>query len=178
MIELSPLARPYAKAIFSAALDVGNHETVAKDLALLSAVSQTQEVTRLIEDPELSKDKIAQTIIGLADGEVDKLANKMLELLADNKRLNLIEAINTSYQELLEQHNNTSSIVVNVANQPSEENKNMIIEKLLSEHGEGSNIEFSEDPSIMGGLSIKIGDETLDLSIRGKVKKLVNQLNF
>jgi F-type H+-transporting ATPase subunit delta len=156
----------------------GNHETVAKDLALLSAVSQTQEVTRLIEDPELSKDKIAQTIIGLADGEVDKLANKMLELLADNKRLNLIEAINTSYQELLEQHNNTSSIVVNVANQPSEDNKNMIIEKLLSEHGEGSNIEFSEDPSIMGGLSIKIGDETLDLSIRGKVKKLVNQLNF
>ena len=178
MIELSPLARPYAKAIFSAALDVGNHEAVAKDLALLSAVSQTQEVTRLIEDPELSKDKIAQTIIGLADGEVDKLANKMLELLADNKRLNLIEAINTSYQELLEQHNNTSSIVVNVANQPSEDNKNMIIEKLLSEHGEGSNIEFSEDPSIMGGLSIKIGDETLDLSIRGKVKKLVNQLNF
>ena len=178
MIELSPLARPYAKAIFSAALDVGNHETVAKDLALLSAVSQTQEVTRLIEDPELSKDKIAQTIIGLADGEVDKLANKMLELLADNKRLNLIEAINTSYQELLEQHNNTSSIVVNVANQPSEDNKNMIIEKLLSEHGEGSKIEFSEDPSIMGGLSIKIGDETLDLSIRGKVKKLVNQLNF
>jgi F-type H+-transporting ATPase subunit delta len=178
MIELSPLARPYAKAIFSAALDVGNHERVAKDLALLSAVSQTQEVSRLIEDPELSKDKIAQTIIGLADGEVDKLANKMLELLADNKRLNLIEAINTSYQELLEQHNNTSSIVVNVANQPSEDNKNMIIEKLLSEHGEGSNIEFSEDPSIMGGLSIKIGDETLDLSIRGKVKKLVNQLNF
>ena len=178
MIELSPLARPYAKAIFSAALDVGNHEIVAKDLALLSAVSQTQEVSRLIEDPELSKDKIAQTIIGLADGEVDKLANKMLELLADNKRLNLIEAINTSYQDLLEQHNNTSSIVVNVANQPSEDNKNMIIEKLLSEHGEGSNIEFSEDPSIMGGLSIKIGDETLDLSIRGKVKKLVNQLNF
>ena len=178
MIELSPLARPYAKAIFSAALDTGAHEAAAKDLALLSAVSQTQEVSRLIEDPELSKEKIAQIIIGLADGEVGNLANKMLELLADNKRLNLIEAINTSYQELLEQHNKTSSIVVNVANQPSEDNKNIIIEKLLAEHGEGSKIEFSEDPSIMGGLSIKIGDETLDLSIRGKVKKLVNQLNF
>ena len=178
MIELSPLARPYAKAIFSAALDAGTHETVAQDLALLSAVSQTKEVSRLIEDPELSKEKIAQIIIDLADGEVGNLTNKMLELLADNKRLNLIEAINTSYQELLEQHNKTSSIVVNVANQPSEDNKNIIIEKLLAEHGEGSKIEFLEDPSIMGGLSIKIGDETLDLSIRGKVKKLVNQLNF
>ena len=178
MIELSPLARPYAKAIFTSALDAGNHEMVARDLALLSAVSNTKEVSSLIEDPELSKEKIAQIIIGLADGEICDLSNKMLELLADNKRLNLIEAINTSYQQLLEQHSNTSSIVVNVANQPSEDNKNIIIEKLLAEHGEGSNIEFSEDPSIMGGLSIKVGDETLDLSIKGKVKKLVNQLNF
>ena len=178
MIELSPLARPYAKAIFAAALDADNHEMVARDLALLSEVSNTKEVSSLIEDPELSKEKIAQIIIGLAAGEISDLSNKMLELLADNKRLNLIEAIYTSYQQLLEQHSNTSSIIVNVANQPSEHNKNIIIEKLLAEHGEGSNIEFSEDPSIMGGLSIKVGDETLDLSIKGKVKKLVNQLNF
>ena len=178
MIELSPLARPYAKAIFGAALDAGSHELIAKDLALLSAVSQTTEVSSLIEDPAFSKEQIAQTIIGLADDEIGGLSIKMLELLAENKRLNLIAAINTSYQELLEQHNKTSSIVVNVANQPSEDNKQMIVEKLLAEHGEGSNIEFLEDPSIMGGLSIKIGDETLDLSIRGKVKKLVNQLNF
>jgi F-type H+-transporting ATPase subunit delta len=178
MIELSPLARPYAKAIFAAALDKGNEELIAKDLILLSAVSQTTEVSSLIEDPELSKEQIAQTIIGLADDEIGGLSIKMLELLAENKRLNLIAAINTSYQELLEQHNNTSSIVVNVADQPSEDNKQTIVEKLLAEHGEGSNIEFLEDPSIMGGLSIKIGDETLDLSIRGKVKKLVNQLNF
>ena len=178
MIELSPLARPYAKAIFAAALDKGNQELIAKDLVLLSAVSQTTEVSSLIEDPELSKEQIAQTIISLADDEIGGLSIKMLELLAENKRLNLIAAINTSYQELLEQHNNTSSIVVNVADQPSEENKQTIVEKLLAEHGEGSNIEFLEDPSIMGGLSIKIGDETLDLSIKGKVKKLVNQLNF
>ena len=178
MIELSPLARPYAKAIFTAALDDGKHESGAQDLALLSAVSKTKEVASLIQDPQLSKEKIANTIIGLADGEVGDLSNKMLELLADNKRLNLIEAINVSYQELLEQHNKTSSILVNVADQPSEDNKKIIIEKLLAEHGEGSYIEFSKDPSIMGGLSIKIGDETLDLSIRGKVKKLVNQLNF
>jgi F-type H+-transporting ATPase subunit delta len=178
MIELSPLARPYAKAIFSAALDTGNHEAVSKDLALLSLVSQTKEVSSLIENPELSKEKIAQTIIGLAESEIGDLTKKMLTLLAENKRLNLIEAINTSYQELLEQHNKISSIVVNVADQPSEDNKKIIVEKLLAEHGEGSKIEFSKNPSIMGGLSIKIGDETLDLSIRGKVKKLVNQLNF
>ena len=122
MIELSPLARPYAKAIFTAALDDGKQETVAQDLALLSVLSQTKEVASLIEDPQLSKEKIANTIISLTDGEVGDLPNKMLKLLADNKRLNLIEAINLSYQELLEQHNKTSSILVNVADQPSEDN--------------------------------------------------------
>lgn len=178
MIELSPLARPYAKAVFSAALDAGTQTEVAEQLKLLSVVSQTNEVSSLIEDPELSKEKIAKTIIDITEGEIGELAKKLLELLAENKRLNLIETINLSYQELLEQHNKTSSIIVNVANQPSDDNKKAIVEKLLVAHGEGSNIEFSEDPSIMGGLSIKIGDETLDLSIRGKVKKLVNQLNF
>ena len=178
MIELSPLARPYAKAVFSAALDAGTQTEVAEQLKLLSVVSHTNEVSSLIEDPELSKEKIAKTIIDITEGEIGELAKKLLELLAENKRLNLIKAINSSYQELLEQHNKTSSIIVNVANQPSDDNKKAIVEKLLAAHGEGSNIEFSEDPSIMGGLSIKIGDETLDLSIRGKVKKLVNQLNF
>ena len=50
--------------------------------------------------------------------------------------------------------------------------------KLVSAYGEGTNIFFKIDPNIMGGLSLKVGDETLDLSIRGKVKKLINQLNF
>ena len=76
MIELSPLARPYAKAIFAAALDKGNQELIAKDLVLLSAVSQTTEVSSLIEDPELSKEQIAQTIIGLADDEIGGSFNK------------------------------------------------------------------------------------------------------
>lgn len=63
MIELSPLARPYAKAVFSAALDIGQHNGVAAELSILSLISQTKEVTALIEDPGLSKQKIAQTII-------------------------------------------------------------------------------------------------------------------
>jgi F-type H+-transporting ATPase subunit delta len=62
MIELSPLARPYAKAVFTAALDIGQHNGVASELSILSLISQTKEVTALIEDPGLSKQKIAQTI--------------------------------------------------------------------------------------------------------------------
>ena len=56
--------------------------------------------------------------------------------------------------------------------------KESIEQKLKSTYGKDANIHFSKDPNMMGGLSVKIGDETLDLSIKGKINKLVNQLNF
>jgi F-type H+-transporting ATPase subunit delta len=65
-----------------------------------------------------------------------------------------------------------------VALYPRDSTKEHIEEKIKATYGNDANISFSKDPNIMGGLSIKIGDETLDLSIRGKVNKLVNQLNF
>ena len=98
--------------------------------------------------------------------------------MAENKRLNLLEPIYFIYQSLLEKHKEQNSIQVYVAVEPGEEAKNNIEKKLRSTYGKDANIYFSKDPKMMGGLSIKIGDETLDLSIRGKVNKLVNQLNF
>ena len=138
MIELSPLARPYAKAVFSAVLDIGKQGEVAKELSTLSSIAQTNEVTSLIADPELPKVKIAETIVSLLADQMGEISTKMIELLAENKRLNLIEAIYSSYQELLEEHNKTSSIVVNVANQPSDQNKAAIVEKLSASYGVGT----------------------------------------
>ncbi len=96
----------------------------------------------------------------------------------ENKRLNLLEPIYSIYQTLLEKHKEQNSIQVFVAVEPGNAAKESIEKKLRSTYGKDANIYFSKDPKMMGGLSIKIGDETLDLSIRGKVNKLVNQLNF
>ena len=112
------------------------------------------------------------------DKSISDTSKKLLEILSENKRLNLLETIYIIYQELLEEHKEQKSVEVFVAVDPGEEAKQNIEDKLKSTYGKDANIYFSKDPSMMGGLSIKIGDETLDLSIKGKVKKLVNQLNF
>jgi F-type H+-transporting ATPase subunit delta len=114
----------------------------------------------------------------LFEENISKTSQKLLEILAENKRLNLLESIYTIYQGLLEKHNNQKSIEVFVADDPSQDAKENIEQKLKLTYGKDAKIYFSKDPKMMGGLSIKIGDETLDLSIRGKVNKLVNQLNF
>ena len=79
---------------------------------------------------------------------------------------------------MLEEHKEQKSVEVMVAFDPSKDAEENIKNKLKIKYGDDANIFFSKDPQMMGGLSIKIGDEMLDLSVKGKIKKLVNQLTF
>ncbi len=178
MIELTPLARPYAKALFSAAVESNTIEEMALELKTMAIASKTEEVINTIENPVLSRQDLVGILLKLFDESVSDTSKKLIEILAENKRLNLLETIHSIYQQLLETHKEQKSVEVFVAVEPGEEAKGDIEQKLKLTYGKDANIFFSKDPSMMGGLSIKIGDETLDLSIRGKVKKLVNQLNF
>ena len=178
MIELTPLARPYAKAMFTSAVESNNIEDIASELKDMALASKTEEVVNTIENPALSRQDILGILTNLFDESISDKSKKLLEILAENKRLNLLETIFVIYKELLEEHKEQKSIEVLVATVPGNEAKDNIEQKLKLTYGKDAIINFIKDPTMMGGLSIKIGDETLDLSIRGKVKKLVNQLNF
>ena len=178
MIELTPLARPYAKALFASAVESNNLDEMANELKTIATASQTDGVKNTIENPALSRKEVVDILTKLFEESSSDTSKKLIEILAENKRLNLLEPIYSIYQTLLEKHKEQNSIQVFVAVEPGNEAKDSIEKKLRSTYGKDANIYFSKDPKMMGGLSIKIGDETLDLSIRGKVNKLVNQLNF
>ena len=178
MIELTPLARPYAKALFASAVESNNLDEMADELRTMATASQTDGVKNTIENPALSRKEVVDILTKLFEESSSDTSKKLIEILAENKRLNLLEPIYSIYQTLLEKHKEQKSIQVFVAVEPGNEAKDSIEKKLRSAYGKDANIYFSKDPKMMGGLSIKIGDETLDLSIRGKVNKLVNQLNF
>jgi F-type H+-transporting ATPase subunit delta len=178
MIELTPLARPYAKALFESAIESNSIDEMAGELKTMSAAAKTEGIINTIENPTLSRKEIVEILVNLFEESVSDTAKKLIEILAENKRLNLLEPIYSIYQDLLEKHKEQKSIEVFVAVEPGDEAKESIEQKLKSTYGKDANIYFSKDPTMMGGLSIKIGDETLDLSIKGKINKLVNQLNF
>lgn len=178
MIELTPLARPYAKAAFDAALDLNKLDETAKDLFNISLAAKEEHLAKVIEDPTLSKKDLENIFDKIFGEDIKAIPQKLLSVLIDNKRLNLLVPIYSIYKELLEAHKKQKSINVAVAQNPSDETKTLILQKLQSTYGSDANITFSNDPSIVGGLFLKIGDETLDLSIKGKINKLVNQLNF
>ena len=178
MIELTPLARPYAKAVFASALDTESIDEIKEELKTMALVSSTIEVKGMIEDPTLSNNEILNSLKILLEGTISKTSQSLLNVLAENNRFNLLEAIFEIYKEIVAKHKEQKSVEVFVATKPSSDTEETIKTRLVSTYGEGTNVEFKIDPNIMGGLSIKVGDETLDLSVKGKVKKLINQLNF
>ena len=178
MQDLVPLARPYAKAIFDAAVDSGSTSETQASLKSLAAGLKEKAITDLISSPTLSRSEILKKLTSIFDGEVNELVNNLLGALAENDRLEICPEISNLYESLLAEHNQQLDIDVSIPVDLGDESKEGLKQSILKKYGETSNINFLVDPAIMGGITIKIDDEILDLSIKGRVQKLVNELNI
>ena len=178
MQDLVPLARPYAKAIFDAAVDSGSTSETQASLKSLASGFKEKAITDLISSPTLSRSEILKKLTSIFDGEVNELVNNLLGALAENDRLEICPEISNLYESLLAEHNQQLDIDVSIPVDLGDESKEGLKQSILKKYGETSNINFLVDPAIMGGITIKIDDEILDLSIKGRVQKLVNELNI
>ena len=178
MQDLVPLARPYAKAIFDAAVDSGSTSETQASLKSLATGFKEKAITDLISSPTLSRSEILKKLTSIFDGEVNELVNNLLGALAENDRLEICPEISNLYESLLAEHNQQLDIDVSIPVDLGDESKEGLKQSILKKYGETSNINFLVDPAIMGGITIKIDDEILDLSIKGRVQKLVNELNI
>lgn len=177
LTDLTPQARPYAKALFQAALETQQEDAVANEVALLSQASQTDQIISMIEDP-MERQMVGATLKDLFKAELGELTANLLNVLTENNRVAMLPELYSAYLVLYEEHKKQKNISVRVPTGVSEAAKQVIKDKLLRKEGDSINIVFDEVDSLIGGFIIQSGDEVLDLSIKGRLKKLVNQLNI
>ena len=177
LTDLTPQARPYAKALFQAALETQQEDAVANEVALLSQASQTDQIISMIEDP-MERQMVGATLKDLFKAELGELTANLLSVLTENNRVAMLPELYSAYLVLYEEHKKQKNISVRVPIGVSEAAKQVIKDKLLRKEGDSTNIVFDEVDSLIGGFVIQSGDEVLDLSIKGRLKKLVNQLNI
>ncbi len=177
LTDLTPQARPYAKALFQAALETQQVDAVANEVALLSQASQTDQIVSMIEDP-MERQMVGATLKDLFKAELGELTANLLNVLTENNRVAMLPELYSAYLVLYEEHKKQKNISVRVPIGVSEAAKQVIKDKLLRKEGDSTNIVFDEVDSLIGGFVIQSGDEVLDLSIKGRLKKLVNQLNI
>tara|TARA_B100000941_G_scaffold277589_1_gene241231 strand:+ start:376 stop:909 length:534 start_codon:yes stop_codon:yes gene_type:complete len=177
MYDLKPQARPYAKAVFLAAVEERQINEMFGDLKILSEACSDSSINKLIESPE-EKTVVVSTLKSLFSSQPLKLTENLLDVLGENDRLNLLVAVAEIYENLMLKHNESKVIEVAAPSNLTETTKEIILNKLQDKYGDSSTISFSDDPDLKAGFVVKIGDEVLDLSIKGRIKKLINQLNI
>lgn len=94
----------------------------------------------------------------------------LLTVMSENGDLGHLGDVTEIYGELVAQHTDVITAEVTVAVPLTDELKAEIISKL--EHDFGKDVYLIEkvDPSIMGGLILKVGDERRDISVRSQLE--------
>ncbi len=176
--ELATIARPYARAVFSTALD--QPEGLAhwsRMLTLLSASVKESVVRAALDNPLLSGEDKAALLVDLLGDELGQDAKNFISVLADYDRIELLPEIAEMYQLLKANHEKTMEVEVTSAFEVTEAEKSALSEALQSRLQRMINLETSVDKSLLGGVVIKAEDTVIDNSVRGKLQKLSHALN-
>ena len=165
------LARPYARAIFE------HSEGLLEELRQVVNVIHQPNVTMLIDSPKLAYKEKSEMFIDLFQGEIQKKTAHFLRVLGSTKRLSLLPEILNEYKKLLAKKNKQSDVLITSAFKLNQSQEEEITGRLKKRYGENLTTKVEIDKTLIGGITIKSGDEVIDLSTKGKLLKLKKQIS-
>jgi len=177
MAESLTIARPYAEAAFRLARDLGALPSWSDALARLAAVASNDVARDLIGTPQLSVSQVA-TLIADAAGQLTPEQSNFVHVLADNERLSVLPEIASHFEGLRNEFEGVVDAQISSAFPLSEAQVGDIVDTLRNKYGRQVKTTVSIDPELIGGVSIRIGDEVMDASVRGKLAQLAGALKL
>jgi F-type H+-transporting ATPase subunit delta len=178
MAELLTIARPYAEAAFKLATDASLGADTTKSLASwsdalgrLSTVVTRPELQALLGNPKVSSAQLV-TLVGEAAGSISEHQRNFLTLLSNQERLTTLPSVVTHFAVLRNKHEATLEAEITSAFPVSDEQLKSIVATLTSKYGKKITATVKVDNSLIGGVSIRVGDEVTDVSVRGKLAQL------
>ncbi len=176
--ELPTIARPYARAAFSYALDVdGGLAKWSRMLALLAAAVKEPLVEAAIENPMLSADQEAELLERVLGDELDDNAKNFIAVLAEYDRLALLPTVSETFEILKANHEKTIEVDVTSAFEVSDAEATQLSDVLKAKLQRDVNLHTAVDKNLLGGVVIRAEDNVFDNSVRGKLAKLAQVLN-
>ena len=169
-MSLSTIARPYAQALFD------HSDGWSEDLDQVVSAMSEEAVGLLISSPDKAYREKAEIFIDLFTGQIQDKTINFLKVLGEAKRLSLLPIICSEYRRLLAEKNASSEIEVTSAYELTNEQMAPITQRLEKRYGKNIAVRSKIDPALIGGFSVKCGDEVIDLSIKGRLDKLINQI--
>ena len=158
MAEALTIARPYAEAAFKLAAETKKVKEWSGALSRLATVMKADVATELLDNPNIDRAQAA-AIVSEAAGKLDKHQKNFVQVLADNGRLAQLPDIAALFEQSRDRHENVLEATIESAFELTDAQKAAIV-----------------NPELIGGVSIQIGDEVIDASVRGKLSQLAASL--
>ena len=170
------IARNYAETLFELGEQSGNTERFV-DLvdAVAAAIEQSPQIEAILMSPKVPKSEKSR-MLGQALRSTPREFVLFLQALVKRGRQQILREIATQYLALLDQKLDRVRAGVTLARQPDEKLKRTIQDLLTRQLGKQVLPSFSEDPEILGGAIVRVGDRVLDGSLRRRMTRLRRQL--
>ncbi len=172
--SVSGMAGRYATALFELALEQNAVDQVRADLDRFDAlVAESPELTRLVRSPVFTSEEQARAIAAVLDqAGIGGLAGNFLRLVAKNRRLFAVRDMARAFRSLVRRQRGETTAQVTVAEPLGERHLATLKDALRSVTGKEVELSVTVDPSIIGGLVVKLGSRMIDTSLRTKLNAL------
>ncbi len=171
---LSGLASRYATALFDLADQAGALDAVAGDLkAVRGLLTESADLRRLVRSPVVRRDDQRRTMSAiLARLGVTDLTGKFVGLVATNRRLFALEAMIEAYLGELARRRGEMTAQVVAAHELTLAQKEALEDRLKGVLGAQVDVHIRVDPTLLGGMVVRVGSRMVDSSLRTKLSKL------
>jgi len=175
MAENLTIARPYAEAVFQEALEKGTFDKWQNMLCALSEACKNAYVMNVIKS-SANAEKASENIFSILKDLLDDYGKNFVRILAENSRLEVVPEIYQEFIRLREKHDKVMTVDLISARSFDENEILAIKEKLSQKYNCRINMKQQIDPSIIGGVILKVGDKVIDASIKNSLSALSSTL--
>lgn len=171
---LSGVATRYATALFDLGLEEKSLDQIESDLKSFSdLIADSKDLQRLVRSPVFSADEQLAALSKIFDkaGFSGPAAN-LIRIAAKNRRLFAVPGMITAFHRLAAAHRGEVSADVVTAQKLDETHLDDLKKALKKSLGKDVALNVRVDPSILGGLTVKVGSRMIDTSLRTKLNSL------
>jgi F-type H+-transporting ATPase subunit delta len=171
-------ATRYAKALLDVAVTESDPAQIERDLAsIVRAITEHPELQRVITSPGTPPAARVNIVDALSErAQVQRPVARLLTLLADRGRLELLPDVLSVYRERLLAHSNVVQGSVTSATPLAADTLRALEASLSGATGKRVQLDATVDPAIIGGVITRIGSTVYDGSIRTQLAKMRQQL--
>lgn len=171
---ISGVAERYASSLFDLALEAGSVEVVGADLTRVQAlIDGSDDLKRLIVSPVFSADDQFKAISAIvAKAGISGIVGNFLKVVARNRRLFALPGMIKAFRLIAARHRGEISADVTSAHALTAAQETELKATLKGVTGKDVTVNVTVDPSILGGLIVKVGSRQIDTSLRTKLSTL------